>query len=81
MLIIKWVIKKLDWDDKTLRELETNGTLSNYYRDGINYSVSNLNGNTLPQTSLKRKSHNKKNGGVCLQNTTIKSVLNNKRNN
>ncbi|GAA7435626.1 hypothetical protein KVC84_01720 [Helicobacter pylori] len=65
MLIIKWVIKKLDWDDKTLRELETNGTLSNYYRDGINYSVSNLNGNTLPQTSLKHKSHNKKNGGVA----------------
>ncbi|MGL2718442.1 hypothetical protein ACQJ8C_03235 [Helicobacter pylori] len=66
---------------KTLRELETNGALSNHHRDGTNYSVSNLNGNTLPQTSLKRKSHNKKNGGVCLQNTTKKSVLNNKRNN
>ncbi|MFA4808608.1 hypothetical protein VQW74_03305 [Helicobacter pylori] len=64
---------------KTLKELETNGTLSNHYGDG--YSVSNLNGNVLPQTSLKHKSHNKKNGGVCLQNTTIKSVLNNKRNN
>ncbi|WRD50778.1 hypothetical protein E5K67_01950 [Helicobacter pylori] len=64
---------------KTLRELETIGTLPNHYRDGINCSV--LNGNTLPQTSLKRKSHNKKNGGVCLQNTTKKSVLNNKRNN
>ncbi|TPH76094.1 hypothetical protein FIM56_00525 [Helicobacter pylori] len=64
---------------KTLRELETKSTLSNHYRDGINCSV--LNGNTLPQTSLKRKSHNKKNGGVCLQNTTKKSVLNNKRNN
>ncbi|WQZ85072.1 hypothetical protein KVK34_01870 [Helicobacter pylori] len=64
---------------KTLRELETNGTLSNHYRDGINCSV--LNGNTLSQTSLKHKSHNKKNGGVCLQNTTKKSVLNNKRNN
>ncbi|WP_080229479.1 hypothetical protein [Helicobacter pylori] len=63
---------------KTLRELETKSTLSNHYRDGINCSV--LNGNTLPQTSLKRKSHNKKNGGVCLQNTTKKSVLNNKRN-
>ncbi|WP_164864142.1 hypothetical protein [Helicobacter pylori] len=60
---------------KTLRELETNGTLSNHYRDGTNYSVSNLNGNILLQTSLKRKSHNKKNGGVCLQNTTIKSVF------
>ncbi|MFP6129941.1 hypothetical protein ACLGBB_03595 [Helicobacter pylori] len=66
---------------KTLRELETKPTLSNHYRDGINYSVSNLNGNILSQTSLKHKSHNKKNGGVCLQNTTIKSVLNNKRNN
>ncbi|WQY57176.1 hypothetical protein KVM57_01760 [Helicobacter pylori] len=64
---------------KTLRELETKPTLSNHYGDGINYSVSNLNGNILPQTSLKHKSHNKKNGGVCLQNATIKSVLNNKR--
>ncbi|OOQ32108.1 hypothetical protein B0X58_03340 [Helicobacter pylori] len=64
---------------KTLRELETKPTLSNHYRDGINCSV--LNGNILPQTSLKHKNHNKKNGGVCLQNTTIKSVLNNKRNN
>ncbi|KAA6496306.1 hypothetical protein EPC76_06900 [Helicobacter pylori] len=66
---------------KTLRELETKPTLSNHYRNGINCSVSNLNENILSQTSLKRKSHNKKNGGVCLQNTTIKSVLNNKRNN
>ncbi|WQY73049.1 hypothetical protein E5L55_01755 [Helicobacter pylori] len=66
---------------KTLRELETKPTLFNHYRDGTNYSVSNLNENILPQTSLKHKSHNKKNGGVCLQNTTIKSVLNNKRNN
>ncbi|MGL2698869.1 hypothetical protein ACQJ7H_00525 [Helicobacter pylori] len=66
---------------KTLRELETKPTLSNHYRDGINYSVSNPNGNILPQTSLKHKNHNKKNGGVCLQNTTKKSVLNNKRNN
>ncbi|RKV23544.1 hypothetical protein DD744_01945 [Helicobacter pylori] len=64
---------------KTLRELETIGTLPNHYRDGTNCSV--LNRNILSQTSLKRKSHNKKNGGVCLQNTTIKSVLNNKRNN
>ncbi|RVZ58830.1 hypothetical protein EC568_00520 [Helicobacter pylori] len=50
---------------KTLRELETIATLSNYYRDGINYSVSNLDENILLQTSLKRKSHNKKNGGVA----------------
>ncbi|MGL2530142.1 hypothetical protein ACOWOJ_03580 [Helicobacter pylori] len=46
---------------KTLRELETIGTLPNHYRDGTNYSVSNLNGNTLSQTSLKRKSHNELN--------------------
>ncbi|MFP6049617.1 hypothetical protein ACLF9I_03450 [Helicobacter pylori] len=66
---------------KTLRELEIIAILSNHYRDGTNCSASNLNGNILLQTSLKHKSHNKKNGGVCLQNTTIKSVLNNKRNN
>ncbi|NHA85980.1 hypothetical protein EWZ95_03460 [Helicobacter pylori] len=50
---------------KTLRELEIIAILFNHYRDGTNYSVSNLNGNTLSQTSLKRKSHNKKNGGVA----------------
>ncbi|PUD71623.1 hypothetical protein C2R72_08660 [Helicobacter pylori] len=60
---------------KTLRELETKPTLSNDYGDGINYSVSNLNGNILLQTSLKHKNHNKKNGDTCLQNTTIKSVF------
>ncbi|WRB90287.1 hypothetical protein KVD94_01565 [Helicobacter pylori] len=46
---------------KALRELETKSTLSNDYRDGINYSVSNLNGNILPQTSLKHKNHNELN--------------------
>ncbi|WP_154811924.1 hypothetical protein [Helicobacter pylori] len=29
-------------NEKILRGLETNGTLSNHYKDGINYSVSNL---------------------------------------
>ncbi|WP_120805516.1 hypothetical protein [Helicobacter pylori] len=66
---------------KTLRKLETIGTLPNHYRDGINCSVSNLNGNILPQTSLKHKNHNNQNWDTCLQNTTKKSVLNNKRNN
>ncbi|MDU9766931.1 hypothetical protein RGC24_07650 [Helicobacter pylori] len=66
---------------KTLRELEIIATLFNHYRDGINYSISNLNGNILPQTSLKHKNHNNQNWDTCLQNTTIKSVLNNKRNN
>ncbi|WRE27046.1 hypothetical protein KVD83_04175 [Helicobacter pylori] len=60
---------------KTLRELETNGTLSNHYGDGINYSVSNLNGNIPPQTRLKHKNHNNQNWDTCLQNTTIKSVF------
>ncbi|WP_139524124.1 hypothetical protein [Helicobacter pylori] len=46
---------------KTLRELETKPTLSNHYRDGINYSVSNLNGNIMPQTSLKHKNCNELN--------------------
>ncbi|MFP5953567.1 hypothetical protein ACLGBP_01845 [Helicobacter pylori] len=46
---------------KTLRELETNGTLSNHYGDGINYSISNLNGNVLPQMSLKHKNCNELN--------------------
>ncbi|WP_187885375.1 hypothetical protein [Helicobacter pylori] len=46
---------------KTLRELEIIAILFNHYRDSINYSVSNLNGNTLPQTSLKHKSHNELN--------------------
>ncbi|EJB54679.1 hypothetical protein [Helicobacter pylori] len=41
---------------KTLRELETKPTLSNHYGDGINYSVSNLNGNILP---LLTECHNK----------------------
>ncbi|RVY80367.1 hypothetical protein ECE45_02490 [Helicobacter pylori] len=46
---------------KTLRELETKPTLSNHYRDGINYSVSNLKGIVLPQTSLKHKNRNELN--------------------
>ncbi|WP_205583773.1 hypothetical protein [Helicobacter pylori] len=58
---------------KTLRELETKSTLFNHYRNG--YSVSNLNGNILPQTSLKYKNHNNQNWDTCLQNATIKSVF------
>ncbi|WP_162967722.1 hypothetical protein [Helicobacter pylori] len=36
---------------KTLRELETNGTLSNHYGDG--YSVLNLNGNDPTTNEFK----------------------------
>ncbi|RKV02500.1 DUF3519 domain-containing protein [Helicobacter pylori] len=38
-----YMITSFETDEKVLRELETTGTLSNDYRDGINYSVSNLN--------------------------------------
>ncbi|WP_096468971.1 hypothetical protein [Helicobacter pylori] len=44
---------------KTLRKIETKPTLFNHYRNGN--SVSNLNGNNLPQTSLKHKNHNEPN--------------------
>ncbi|WRC05192.1 DUF3519 domain-containing protein [Helicobacter pylori] len=38
-----YMITSFETDEKVLRELETIGTLSNNYRDGINYSISNLN--------------------------------------
>ncbi|WQV25985.1 DUF3519 domain-containing protein [Helicobacter pylori] len=38
--------------DKVLRELETIATLSNDYRDGINYSISNLNRENPTQKPL-----------------------------
>ncbi len=38
-----YMITSFERDEKVLRELETNGTLSSDYRDGINYSISNLN--------------------------------------
>ncbi|WP_240446681.1 hypothetical protein [Helicobacter pylori] len=50
---------------KTLRELETIGTLSNHYRNG--YSVSNLNGNILPQTSLKQEPQQSKWGHLLTE--------------
>ncbi|MGL2898300.1 DUF3519 domain-containing protein, partial [Helicobacter pylori] len=37
-----YMITSFEVDDKVLRELETIGTLSNDYRDGINYSASDL---------------------------------------
>ncbi|WP_000386882.1 DUF3519 domain-containing protein [Helicobacter pylori] len=37
-----YMITSFEADDKALRELETIATLSNDYRDGINYSISNL---------------------------------------
>ncbi|WRD44871.1 hypothetical protein E5K45_01670 [Helicobacter pylori] len=40
---------------KTLRKIETIATLSNHYRDGINYSVSNLNENNLTTNEFKTR--------------------------
>ncbi|GAA6876188.1 hypothetical protein VN1230_02950 [Helicobacter pylori] len=53
MLIIKWIIKKLDFNGaiKALRKIETKPTLSNHYRDGN--SVSNLNGNNPTTNEFK----------------------------
>ncbi|EMH17891.1 DUF3519 domain-containing protein [Helicobacter pylori] len=45
-----YMITSFETDKKVLRELETIGTLSNDYRDGINYSASDLN-NPNPTTN------------------------------
>ncbi|GAA9279386.1 DUF3519 domain-containing protein [Helicobacter pylori] len=47
-----YMITSFERDEKVLRGLETNGTLSNDYRDGINYSTSNLNENNPTKESL-----------------------------
>ncbi|WRB89278.1 DUF3519 domain-containing protein [Helicobacter pylori] len=47
-----YMITSFEADDKVLRELETIATLSNDYRDGINYSTSNLNENNPTKESL-----------------------------
>ncbi|EQK94169.1 hypothetical protein HpBGD3_10230 [Helicobacter pylori] len=45
------MITSFEVDDKVLRELETIATLSNDYRDGINYSTSNPN---KPNPTIKK---------------------------
>ncbi|MUU62893.1 DUF3519 domain-containing protein [Helicobacter pylori] len=47
-----YMITSFEVDDKVLRELETIATLSNDYRDGINYSISNLIENNPTQKPL-----------------------------
>ncbi|GAA7970938.1 hypothetical protein HpBT075_14720 [Helicobacter pylori] len=47
-----YMITSFERDEKVLRELDTIATLSNDYRDGINYSTSNLNENNLTQKPL-----------------------------
>uniref|UniRef100_UPI000EAB5A77 DUF3519 domain-containing protein n=1 Tax=Helicobacter pylori TaxID=210 RepID=UPI000EAB5A77 len=49
-----YMITSFEADDKVLRELETIATLSNDYRDGINYSTSNLN-EPNPTTNAPKK--------------------------
>ncbi|WQX37058.1 DUF3519 domain-containing protein [Helicobacter pylori] len=48
-----YMITSFEVDDKVLRELETIATLSNDYRDGINYSTSNLNKPNPTTNTLK----------------------------
>ncbi|MUU46039.1 DUF3519 domain-containing protein, partial [Helicobacter pylori] len=48
-----YMITGFEADDKVLRELETIATLSNDYRDGINYSASDLNGPNPTTNAIK----------------------------
>ncbi len=48
-----YMITSFERDEKALRGLDTIATLSNDYRDGINYSISNLNENNLTTSALK----------------------------
>ncbi|MFP6063114.1 DUF3519 domain-containing protein [Helicobacter pylori] len=48
-----YMITSFEIDEKVLRELKTIGTLSNNYRDGINYSTSNLNNPNPTTNALK----------------------------
>ncbi|MFA4821796.1 DUF3519 domain-containing protein [Helicobacter pylori] len=50
-----YMITSFETDEKVLRELETIGTLSNNYRDGINYSTSNLNEPNPTTKKLKKE--------------------------
>ncbi|WP_236633476.1 DUF3519 domain-containing protein [Helicobacter pylori] len=48
-----YMITSFETDEKVLRELETIGTLSNNYRDGINYNTSNPNEPNPTTNALK----------------------------
>ncbi|GAA7376608.1 hypothetical protein HpCK89_09720 [Helicobacter pylori] len=50
-----YMITSFERDEKVLRELETIATLSNDYRDGINYSISNLNEPNTTTNALKKQ--------------------------
>ncbi|MCQ2916445.1 hypothetical protein JT164_06895 [Helicobacter pylori] len=59
-------------NEKILRELETKPTLSNYYKDGINYSVSNLNGNNLTTNEFKTQEPQRMKQEKC---AIVKSII------
>ncbi|WP_154414175.1 DUF3519 domain-containing protein, partial [Helicobacter pylori] len=50
-----YMITSFERDEKVLRELDTIATLSNDYRDGINYSISNLNEPNPTTNALKKQ--------------------------
>ncbi|WP_412021350.1 DUF3519 domain-containing protein, partial [Helicobacter pylori] len=50
-----YMITSFERDEKVLRELDTIATLSNDYRDGINYSISNLNKPNTTTNALKKQ--------------------------
>ncbi|MCQ2889593.1 DUF3519 domain-containing protein, partial [Helicobacter pylori] len=52
-----YMITSFEVDEKVLRELETIATLSNDYRDGINYSISNLIEPNPTTNALKTQEH------------------------
>ncbi|WP_441708139.1 DUF3519 domain-containing protein, partial [Helicobacter pylori] len=56
-----YMITSFEKDEKVLRELETIATLSNDYRDGINYSTSNLNEPNPTTNALKTQENPPKN--------------------
>ncbi len=49
------IVTSYERNEKVLRELETIATLSNDYRDGINYSISNLNEPNTTTNALKKQ--------------------------
>ncbi|MCQ2646908.1 DUF3519 domain-containing protein, partial [Helicobacter pylori] len=69
-----YMITSFEADDKVLRELETIATLSNDYRDGINYSTSNLNENNPTQKDLTDQEDLLKN--IELHNETPQNAKN-----
>ncbi|GAA8834852.1 hypothetical protein VN1336_10320 [Helicobacter pylori] len=64
-----YMITSFERDEKVLRELDTIATLSNDYRDGINYSTSNLNEPNPTKESLTSQEDLLKNTENLNENT------------